>query len=217
MNVKIFYTVFVLRKALMIQFTGDLIMIKIGKIAPEFHCDAVVDGSIKRISLADYPQDYKLLFFYPLDFTFVCPTELHALQDNITEFKKRHVQPIAISVDSVHTHLAWLNTPKTCGGIEGVTIPLVSDIHKNVARAYDVLNEEAGVSLRGVFLLDKHNVVQFASINNFALGRNVNEILRVIDALQHVEKNGEVCPANWNVGDRAMIATRDGLVEYFSE
>lgn len=191
-------------------------MIKIGKVAPDFNCEAVVDGQIKRVCLADYAQSYKVIFFYPLDFTFVCPTELHALQENIDEFKQRNVQPIAVSVDSVHTHLAWLNTPKTCGGIEGVTIPLLSDIHKNIARAYDVLNEEAGISLRGVFLLDKHNVVQFASINNFALGRNMNEILRVIDALQHVEKNGEVCPVNWTSGDRAMTATREGLVQYFN-
>lgn len=191
-------------------------MIKIGKIAPEFHGEAVVNGKIQKISLADYPHMYKLLFFYPLDFTFVCPTELHALQDNLNEFEKRNVQVLGISVDSVHTHMAWLNTPKISGGIQGVTFPLLSDIHKSVARAYDVLNEDAGVSLRGVFLLDKHNVVQFASINNFALGRNVKELLRVADALMHVEKYGEVCPANWSVGDRAMTATREGVVEYFN-
>lgn len=191
-------------------------MIKVGKIAPEFHCDAVVNGQIKRISLADYSNGYKLLFFYPLDFTFVCPTELHALQDNIEQFKQRNVQILAASVDSVHTHMAWLNTPKASGGIQGVTFPLLSDIHKNMAKSYDVLNEEAGVSLRGVFLLDEKNVVQYASINNFALGRNVNELLRIIDSLTHVEKHGEVCPANWMAGDRAMTATREGVVKYFN-
>lgn len=192
-------------------------MIKIGKQAPDFSCEAVVNGQIKHISLADYSGGYKLLFFYPLDFTFVCPTELHALQDNLEQFKQRNVQVLAISVDSAHTHMAWLNTPKISGGIQGVTFPVLSDIHKSIAKNYDVLNEEVGISLRGVFLLDEKNVVQYASINNFALGRNVSELLRVVDSLTHVEKHGEVCPANWNVGDRAMTATREGVVKYFNQ
>ncbi len=192
-------------------------MIKIGKQAPDFSCEAVVNGQIKHVSLADYSGGYKLLFFYPLDFTFVCPTELHALQDNLEQFKQRNVHVLAISVDSAHTHMAWLNTPKISGGIQGVTFPVLSDIHKSIAKNYDVLNEEFGISLRGVFLLDEKNVVQYASINNFALGRNVSELLRVVDSLTHVEKHGEVCPANWNVGDRAMTATREGVVQYFNQ
>ena len=192
-------------------------MIKIGKQAPDFSCEAVVNGQIKHVSLADYSGGYKLLFFYPLDFTFVCPTELHALQDNLEQFKQRNVHVLAISVDSAHTHMAWLNTPKISGGIQGVTFPVLSDIHKSIAKNYDVQNEEFGISLRGVFLLDEKNVVQYASINNFALGRNVSELLRVVDSLTHVEKHGEVCPANWNVGDRAMTATREGVVQYFNQ
>jgi peroxiredoxin (alkyl hydroperoxide reductase subunit C) len=191
-------------------------MIKIGKQAPDFSCEAVVYGKFQRVSLADYADCYKLLFFYPLDFTFVCPTELHALQENLSEFENRNIQVLGISVDSVHAHMAWLNTPKTRGGIDGVSFPLLSDIHKTISRAYDVLHEDAGISLRGVFLIDKNNVVQYAAVNNLALGRNVKELLRVADALMHVEKNGEVCPANWSAGDRAMVATRDGVVEYFN-
>lgn len=192
-------------------------MIKVGKQAPDFSCEAVVNGHIKHISLADYSSGYKLLFFYPLDFTFVCPTELHAMQENIEQFKQRNVQVLAISVDSAHTHMAWLNTPKISGGIQGITFPVLSDIHKSIARSYDVLNEEVGVSLRGVFLLDEKNVVQYASVNNFALGRNVSELLRVVDSLTHVEKHGEVCPANWIVGAPAMTATREGVVKYFNQ
>ncbi len=190
-------------------------MIKIGKLAPDFSCEAVVNNKIARVSLNSFAGKYKLLFFYPLDFTFVCPTELHALQDNLDQFTKRNVEVLGISVDSVHSHLAWLNTSKNQGGIQGVTFTLLSDIHKTIARDYGVLNEEAGVSLRGVFLLDKDNVVQFATVNNCALGRSVAELLRTIDALTHVEMFGEVCPANWTVRDRAMKATHEGLIEYF--
>jgi peroxiredoxin (alkyl hydroperoxide reductase subunit C) len=190
-------------------------MLKIGYQAPNFTCQAVVNNELKNLSLNDFSGKYKLLFFYPLNFTFVCPTELHALQDNLAEFEKRNTQIIAASVDSVHSHLAWLATPKNRGGIEGISFPLLSDLKKNIARDYGVLNDEVGVALRGVFLIDKNNVLQYAAINNLALGRNITELIRIVDALTHVESHGEVCPADWSTGKKAMKASRDGLKEYF--
>ena len=191
-------------------------MIKVGKIAPDFICDAALDGQIKQISLKDFHDSYKLLFFYPLDFTFVCPTELHALQEHLDTFEKLSVQVLAISVDSAHSHLAWLHMPKNKGGIEGISYPLLSDITKSIAREYGVLHEEKGVALRGSFLLDKNNIVQYASINNLSLGRNIQELLRIVHALLFVEKHGEVCPADWNAGKKGLKATQEGLKTYFN-
>lgn len=190
-------------------------MIKIGAKAPAFTCEAVTDKKMTTISLEELKGKYKILFFYPLDFTFVCPTELHALQDHIEEFKKRNVEVMAVSVDSAYSHLAWLNTPKTKGGIEGVTYPLLADITKSLAKEYGVLSEDAGVALRGTFLLDKDDVIQYAAINNLPLGRNIPELVRIVDALKHVETAGEVCPANWVEGKKAMKADQKGLAEYF--
>ncbi len=190
-------------------------MVIIGSKAPEISCDAVVNGLIKKISLQDFQNKYKLLFFYPLDFTFVCPTELHMLQKDLHEFHARNTEVLAISVDSAYSHLAWLNTPKNKGGIEGIAYPLLADITKSIARDYGILNEQIGVALRGTFLLDKNNVIQYMSINNLPLGRNITELLRILDALIHVEKSGEVCPANWNSGAKAMKPTQDGVQAYF--
>ncbi|QQR48930.1 peroxiredoxin [bacterium] len=189
-------------------------MIFVGKAAPDFSCDMVEHGSIKRVSLKDFDGVYKLLFFYPLDFTFVCPTELHALQEYYEEFKKRDVCVLGVSVDSAYSHLAWLEQPKSKGGIGGVTYPLLADITKNMARDYGVLTEQ-GVALRGTFLLDKNNVVHYAAVNNLALGRNIAELVRVVDALKHNEQHGEVCPANWSQGQKAMKTTQEGLQAYF--
>ncbi len=190
-------------------------MVIIGQQAPAFACDAIVNGQIKHVTLADFNNQYKLLFFYPLNFTFVCPTELHALQAALPLFEARDTAVLAISVDSPYSHLSWLNTPKSTGGIEGISFPLLSDINKTMARSYGVLNETAGVALRGVFLLDKNNVVQHASINNLALGRNIDEFVRLVDALRHVETAGEVCPAGWHEGKKGMKATQEGLKTYF--
>ena len=190
-------------------------MITVGKLAPDFTCKGIVDGQIKKVSLSDIKNKYKLLLFYPLDFTFVCPTELHTLQTYLQEFKNLNVEVLAISIDSVFSHLAWLNTPKSKGGIEGITFPLLSDIKKNICKDYEVLIEEEGVALRGAFIIDKDNVIQQATINNLPLGRNISEFLRLFKALQHVEKHGEVCPANWNEEQKAMKPTTKGLSEYF--
>ena len=190
-------------------------MLKIGHQAPSFTCQAVVNNQLKHVSLNDFQGKYKLLFFYPLNFTFVCPTELHALQDSLDEFEKRNTQVLALSVDSAHSHLAWLATPKNRGGIEEITFPLLSDLTKKISQDYGVLNDEVGVALRGVFLIDKNNVLQHATVNNLSLGRNIAELIRLVDALTHVENHGEVCPADWTSGKKAMKASRDGLKEYF--
>ena len=192
-------------------------MLQVGKKAPDFVCSAVINNHIKQVSLSDHPTAYKLLFFYPLDFTFVCPTELHALQENSEAFAQRNVVVMGISVDSVHSHLSWLSVPKSRGGIEGISYPLLSDLTKSIARSYEVLNEEIGVALRGVFLLDKENVIQYAAVHNLSLGRNISELLRVVDALIHVEQYGEVCPADWSVGKKAMKPTSAGVQEYFGK
>lgn len=191
-------------------------MIKIGKQAPDFSCEAVINGKVKKVSLLDFDGKYKLILFYPLDFTFVCPTELLALQDEIEKFENLNTQIIAVSVDSVFSHLAWLNTPRAKGGIQDVNYPILSDIKKTISADYGVLIEEEGIALRGVFLLDKNNIVQSATINNLSLGRNIPELLRLLNALQFVEKNGEVCPANWEPGKKSMKPDQRGLEEYFA-
>ena len=189
----------------------------VNKPAPDFEAQAVVDGQFKTLKLSDYKGKYVALFFYPLDFTFVCPTELHAFQDKYKEFSDRNVEIIGVSVDSHYSHFAWLTTPKNKGGIEGVKYPIVADITKNISKDYDVLLEDAGVALRGFFLIDKDGIVQHQVVNNLPLGRNVDEAIRMIDALQFFEEHGEVCPANWNKGDKSMKADDAGLKEFFKD
>jgi peroxiredoxin (alkyl hydroperoxide reductase subunit C) len=142
--------------------------------------------------------------------------ELQAFQSNLSEFEKRNVQVIGVSTDSWFSHAAWLNTPKKQGGIQGVKYPIVSDFNKTISRDYDVLIDDLGAALRGLFLIDKNGIVQHQVVNNLALGRNVDEVLRMVDALQFTEKHGEVCPANWNHGDKSMKASESGLKEYFA-
>ena len=189
----------------------------VNKQAPEFEATAVVNGKFEKISLSDYrDKKYVMLLFYPLDFTFVCPTELHAFQERYEELQEKGVELLGVSIDSEFSHFAWLNTPRNRGGIEGVKYPLVSDVTKSISRDYDVLLEDEGVALRGLFLIDKQGFVQHQVVNNLPLGRSVDEALRVVDALQFFEENGEVCPANWNKGDKAMKPDAEGLVEYFN-
>lgn len=180
----------------------------IGKQAPDFSCEAVVQGQKKRINLYDLKDCYKVIFFYPKDFSYVCPTELQAFQEVLPKFKERNVQVIGCSVDSCDTHCKWLETPKTLGGIEGVCYPLLADTNKTVARAYGVLDEKDGVAYRGLFILDKNNVVQSMLVNNLSLGRNIEEVIRLIDALQFVEQHGQVCPANWTPGQPGIKMKR---------
>ena len=186
--------------------------------APDFTANAVTGGNtVEEITLSNFRGKYVVLWFYPLDFTFVCPTELHAFQAKLEDFKKLNVEVIGVSVDSQFSHMAWLNTPKAKGGIEGVTYTLVADLKKEIATAYDVLLEGAGVAFRGLFLIDKEGIVQHQVVNNLPLGRNVDETLRMVKALQHVETHGEVCPANWNDGDDAMRPNTEGLEEFFGD
>jgi len=189
----------------------------VGRTAPHFSAKAVIkDKVVDEFSLRDFLGKYVLFFFYPLDFTFVCPTELHAFQEMLPEFQKRQTEVVGCSIDSWFSHLAWLNTPKNKGGIEGVEYPLVSDIHKNIARNYQVLKEDEGIAYRGLFLIDKQGIVRHQLINDLPLGRSVEESLRMLDSLIFFEKNGEVCPANWKVGDKGMKPTAEGLVHYFN-
>jgi peroxiredoxin (alkyl hydroperoxide reductase subunit C) len=188
----------------------------VGKKAPDFSLKAVVKGKVQTLSLSSCSGKYVLLFFYPLDFTFVCPTELHAFQDKLKEFEERSVQVIGSSIDSCFSHLAWLSTPRSKGGIEGIEYPILSDINKSLAKAYDVLHEEEGIAYRGLFLIDKNGIVRHQVVNDLPLGRSVDEALRMVDALAFFEKYGEVCPANWQSGKKSMKTTQEGLVEYFT-
>lgn len=189
----------------------------VGRQAPNFKADAVVNGDFKEIQLSDYRgKKNVVLFFYPLDFTFVCPTELHAFQEKLEDFKKRDTELIACSIDSKFSHFAWLSTPKAQGGIEGVKYPLVADIHRTIARDYDVLSND-GVAYRGLFLIDKQGIVRHQIVNDGPLGRNVDEAVRMVDAWTHVEKHGEVCPANWTQGKDAMKATKEGVSNYLGK
>lgn len=188
----------------------------VGKKAPEFSVKAVIKGNIQDFSLSAAKGRYVLLFFYPLDFTFVCPTELHAFQEQLNEFEKRGVQVVGCSVDSCFAHAAWLKTPKKLGGIEGIQYPLLGDVNKKIAKSYDVLNEEDGIAYRGLFLIDREGVVRHQIVNDLPLGRSVDEALRMIDALIFHEKHGEVCPANWELGKKSMKATPEGLLDYCS-
>jgi len=190
----------------------------VGKHAPDFTAAAVMaDGSINEgFSLSDYKGKYVVLFFYPLDFTFVCPSELIAFDHRIKEFESRGVQVIGCSIDSQFTHAAWRNTAVNEGGIGSVAYPLVADVKHEICQAYDVEFTDAGVAFRGSFLIDKDGVVRHQVVNDLPLGRNVDEMLRMIDALQFHEEHGEVCPAGWNKGDKGMVADADGVASYLA-
>lgn len=187
----------------------------VGRKAPDFKAKAVIKNEIvSDFTLSQYRGKYVLLFFYPLDFTFVCPTELHAFQARLSECEAKNCAVIGCSVDSHFSHHAWLQTAKNEGGIAGVTYPLVSDLNKTIARDYDVLVPQEGVAFRALFLIDQEGVVRHQLVNDLPLGRSVDEAIRMLDALQFSEKHGEVCPANWNQGERGMQATHKGLKEY---
>lgn len=189
----------------------------VGKQAPEFRAKAVMAGHIVNdFSLTNFLGKHVVFFFYPLDFTFVCPTELHAFQEKMDEFDCRDTQIVACSVDSPYCHLAWLNTPKAKGGIQSITYPIVSDMNRAIARDYDVLIENEGIAYRGLFIIDKKGIVRHQVINDLPLGRNVDEVIRMLDALIYFEEHGEVCPANWQKGHKSMKPTNEGLESYFS-
>jgi peroxiredoxin (alkyl hydroperoxide reductase subunit C) len=187
--------------------------------APNFTSAAVMpDGSIKEdFSLSDYAGKYVVMFFYPLDFTFVCPSEILAHNSRVKEFEARGVQVIGVSIDSQFTHSAWRNTPTNNGGIGPIGFPLVADVKHEIAKAFGVEHPQAGVALRGSFLIDRDGIIQHMVINNLPLGRNVDEMLRMVDALQFTEEHGEVCPAGWNKGDDGMKPDAAGVATYLSK
>jgi peroxiredoxin 2/4 len=188
------------------------------KSAPDFTATAVMpDNSFKDdFKLSSYRGKYVVLFFYPLDFTFVCPSEIIAFDKALAKFKQKGAEVIGVSVDSHFTHLAWKETPRNKGGIGQVQYPLVADLKKEIAKAYDILLNDS-VALRGLFLIDKQGVIQHALVNNLPLGRSVDEALRLLDALQFTEAHGEVCPANWKEGEEAMKPTAKGVAEYLAK
>ena len=203
----------------------------VGKKAPSFKATAVVDGEfVEDFSLDQYiGKKHVVFYFYPMDFTFVCPTEIIAFQDRMADFDRKNVAVVGCSVDSHFSHFAWLNTPKDQGGIQGVTYPLVADFSKTIASNYDVLagefdyNENGEmtfigdpVAYRGLFLIDKEGIVRHQVVNDLPLGRNIDEALRMVDALQYFEEKGEVCPANWEEGKEAMQATKEGVSNYLA-
>lgn len=184
--------------------------------APEFRAQAVVNGQIKEIGLNDYEGKWKILLFYPLDFTFVCPTELVAFSERHSDFEAVDTQVLGVSVDSQFTHLAWVNTPRKQGGLGGMNFPLVADLDKSIARDYGVLLD-GGVSLRGLFLIDPAGTIRHSTINDLPVGRNVDEALRVVKAFQYTDKHGEVCPANWTEGADTMVPDPEGSKTYFEK
>jgi peroxiredoxin (alkyl hydroperoxide reductase subunit C) len=188
----------------------------VGKRAPAFSLNAVQEGQFKTISLDQYKGKWVVLFFYPLDFTFVCPTEILAFSDRYDEFQELGAEVIGASVDSQFTHLAWTERPRSQGGIQGLRYPLVADLGKTLASDYGVLND-GGVALRGLFLVDPDGVIQHATVNNLGVGRSVDEALRILQAFQFVRDNGEVCPANWKPGTATMKPDPLKSKAYFSK
>lgn len=189
--------------------------LQVTKPAPDFKGEAVVGKAFKEIKLSDYKGKWLVLFFYPLDFTFVCPTEICSFSDRVEEFRKIGAEVVACSVDSKFSHLAWVNTPRNQGGLGDMDIPLLSDLSKKISSDYAVLLD-AGISVRGLFVIDPKGIIRSVMVNDLPVGRNVDEVLRVINAFQFVEKHGEVCPANWKPGAKTMKPDPVGSKEYFS-
>ena len=190
--------------------------LRVGQMAPDFTATAVVDQEFKEISLSQYRGKYIVLFFYPLDFTFVCPTEITAFSDRMADFSSKNTEVLAVSVDSKYSHLAWIQTPRNQGGIGDIEYPLISDLKKEISAAYNVLNED-GEADRGLFIINPKGMVMHVTVNKAPVGRNVDETLRVLQAYQYVESNpDEVCPANWTPGDKTMKEDPTGSKEYFS-
>ena len=186
--------------------------------APDFTAVAVMPDNTfnEKFSLSDYRGKYVILFFYPLDFTFVCPSEIIAFDKAIDRFKEKNCEVIGVSIDSQFTHLAWKSSPVVAGGIGNINYPLVADLDKNISRQYGVLLPE-GIALRGTFLIDKEGIIRHMVLNDLPLGRSIEEAIRMVDALQFHEEHGDVCPANWKQGEEGMKPTADGVADYLSK
>jgi peroxiredoxin 2/4 len=191
--------------------------LRVGQAAPDFTATAVSDREFKTIKLSDYRGKYVVLFFYPLDFTFVCPTEIIAFSDRYEEFSKLNTEVLGVSVDSEFSHLAWIQSDRKAGGVGDIVYPLVSDIKKEISTAYNVLDPDAGVALRGLFIIDKEGIIQHSTINNLSFGRSVDETLRTLKAIQYVQTHpDEVCPAGWQEGDKTMVPDPEKSKVYFA-
>lgn len=190
----------------------------VGREAPDFVAPAVMpDGTIKEdFRLSDLRGQYVVIFFYPLDFTFVCPTEILAHNNRLQQFEERNVSLISVSIDSPHSHYAWRETPVDKGGVGPIAFPMVSDVKHEITRAYGVEHPTDGVAMRASFLIDRDGIVQHQVVNNLSLGRDVEEMLRMVDALQFCEEHGEVCPAGWHKGETGMQATAQGVADYLA-
>ncbi len=190
----------------------------VGQTAPDFTAQAVMpDGSFKELTLSQFLGKKVVLFFYPLDFTFVCPSEIIAFSNRIADFKERGCDVLGVSVDSHFSHYAWRNTAVENGGIGAIAYPLIADLTKNISRTYDVLTADGAVAYRGLFLIDDKGVVRHQVVNDLPLGRNVDEALRMVDALTFHEENGEVCPAGWKKGEEGMKANAQGVASYLAK
>lgn len=191
--------------------------LRVGQPAPDFTATAVYDQEFKTVKLSDYRGKYVVLFFYPLDFTFVCPTEVTAFSDRYSDFKDINTEVFGVSVDSEFSHLAWVQTDRKQGGVGDLNYPLISDLKKEISAAYNVLDADAGVALRGLFIIDRDGIIQHATINNLSFGRSVEETLRVLQATQYVQANpDEVCPAGWQPGDKTMTPDPVKSKEFFA-
>jgi peroxiredoxin 2/4 len=192
--------------------------LRIGQAAPDFTATAVVDQAFKTIKLSDYRGKYVVLFFYPLDFTFVCPTEVAAFSDRYAEFSALNTAVLGVSVDSEFAHLAWIQTDRQSGGVGDLNYPLVADLKKTISTAYNVLDPEAGVALRGLFIIDRDGIIQHSTINNLAVGRSIDETLRTLQAFQHTQAHvDEVCPVDWTPGAKTMNPDPIKSKEFFTE
>jgi peroxiredoxin (alkyl hydroperoxide reductase subunit C) len=202
-----------------IDFLGAKMSVLVTRPAPDFTAATVMpDNTInENFSLSDLRGKYVVLFFYPLDFTFVCPSEIIAHHRRVEEFNKRGVEVVGVSIDSQFTHHAWRNTPVDKGGIGQIDFPLVADVQHKIAHAYGVEHPEAGVALRGSFLIDKDGIVRHQVVNDLPLGREVDEMIRLVDALQFTEEHGEVCPAGWQKGDEGMKPDAAGVADYLAK
>lgn len=190
---------------------------KISKPAPYWEGTAVINGEFKELKLTDYRGKYLVFFFYPLDFTFVCPTEIIAFGDRIEEFRSINTEVVACSVDSQFTHLAWVNTPRRQGGLGPIRIPLLSDLNHQISKDYDVYLEDSGHTLRGLFIIDDKGVLRQITLNDLPVGRSVDETLRLVQAFQYTDKHGEVCPAGWKPGSETIIPDPAGKLKYFDK
>jgi peroxiredoxin (alkyl hydroperoxide reductase subunit C) len=191
--------------------------IRVGQKAPDFSATAVIDQEFQTLKLSNYLDQYVVLFFYPLDFTFVCPTEIIAFSDRHEEFSSLNTQILGVSVDSEFAHLAWIQTEKKQGGIGDINYPLISDLKKEISTSYNVLEPDAGIALRGLFIIDPEGIIQYMTVNNFSFGRSVDETLRVLKAIQYVQSHqDEVCPIDWQEGDKTMVNDPVKSKSYFA-